>query len=467
MANLPNVEVLEKHLKENPNSVVFALVAKHYLERGDVERALALCEEGVRKHPQYDFGHYVLALCWYEKKDFKQAREHLELALALNEKNPAAWKLLGEVNSKLNQPQQAQEASARYYALDMFNPDAAERMEQTSLLELSLFEENESTAPESSVETSAGEEFLQEEQFETLFEEADAELSTTATAGEEEVEDVLRETLGDLSSLDQGESPPERGETLDIGEAASSSAEQEEEKDFSSAIDYFFSEIEEEEETRAGESGDREGDVEEASSESSDRPGKTEPEDSLLEEGEKELEPEAAQEEEPGEAETAEEDLLSGGDEEELLDFSSVVENIISDRKEELSGTSEDEASGATSMTIIHQEEDETGESAAEAGEERISLQPEAEGAEGEEEDFTLDDLESSLPTESTQFGKPPIVSPTLGEIYIAQGRFEEAIEVFQKLLEKEPDNPKYRKKIQFIQELQNKQQSGEYGDQG
>ena len=54
----------------------------------------------------------------------------------------------------------------------------------------------------------------------------------------------------------------------------------------------------------------------------------------------------------------------------------------------------------------------------------------------------------------AAKFGAPPILSPTLGEIYIAQGRFDEAIKVFEQLLEKDPENYRYKKKISDIQKM-------------
>ncbi|MCB0293148.1 MAG: tetratricopeptide repeat protein, partial [Calditrichaeota bacterium] len=60
-----------------------------------------------------------------------------------------------------------------------------------------------------------------------------------------------------------------------------------------------------------------------------------------------------------------------------------------------------------------------------------------------------------------TRFGRPPILSPTLGEIYISQGRYEEAIDVFRQLLEKDPRNRRYQKKIDDIGKILEKK-SGE-----
>ncbi|HQU74345.1 MAG TPA: tetratricopeptide repeat protein, partial [Calditrichia bacterium] len=79
-----------------------------------------------------------------------------------------------------------------------------------------------------------------------------------------------------------------------------------------------------------------------------------------------------------------------------------------------------------------------------------------------QEEDKTATDMEMNFSApepeqpdkddQTANFGRPPILSPTLGEIYIAQGRFEEAIEVFKQLLEKDPGNQRFQKKISDIQ---------------
>ncbi len=45
------------------------------------------------------------------------------------------------------------------------------------------------------------------------------------------------------------------------------------------------------------------------------------------------------------------------------------------------------------------------------------------------------------------------IVTPTLGEIYAAQGQFSKAISVFEILAEKDPDNNTYQEKIAFLKQ--------------
>ncbi len=48
---------------------------------------------------------------------------------------------------------------------------------------------------------------------------------------------------------------------------------------------------------------------------------------------------------------------------------------------------------------------------------------------------------------------KPRILTPTLGEIYIAQEQFDKALSIFQELLEQNPDNQAYKDKIALIKE--------------
>ena len=45
------------------------------------------------------------------------------------------------------------------------------------------------------------------------------------------------------------------------------------------------------------------------------------------------------------------------------------------------------------------------------------------------------------------------ILTPTLGEIYIAQQQFEKALDIFQQLSEMHPAEKKYKERIEFIKE--------------
>jgi hypothetical protein len=73
-------------------------------------------------------------------------------------------------------------------------------------------------------------------------------------------------------------------------------------------------------------------------------------------------------------------------------------------------------------------------------------------------EDRTQDEPAAiSLPSE-----REKIVTPTLGEIYAAQGQYTKAIGVFELLCKKEPNNRHYREKIDYLKKrLQETQNAG------
>lgn len=296
---------LEKFYTEHPDSLIFAFLAFRNLEQGNADRALSICEKGVEMHPEYPFGHFVLGYCYYHLKDFSKAKTHLEIATAYDEKNPQAWKLLGEINEKFDLSIQAEECNLKYYLLDSFNPDALEKYQKEEIIDFDAFNK-------------------------------ETELDESQESGDEEKEKAKLDRLFE-KNLDQN-----RG--LDMSED----------------VDHFFKEtIEDISEDREAESLS-----------------------------------------EPDELGTAEEERgLEEADIAKHFDSKSVVKGIISEKEEK----------AATK-----------GMDAGHAG----------------------------------RIAQPPILTPTIGEIYIAQGRFQEAVGLFEKLLEKEPDNQKYQRKISVIKKV-------------
>ena len=293
---------LEKFYTENPDSVIFAFLAFRNLEQGNADRALSICEKGVEKYPEYPFGHFILGYCYYHLKDFSKAKTHLEIALAYDEKNPQAWKLLGEINEQFDLSIQAEECNLKYYLLDSFNPDALEKYQKEEIIDFGVF--NKETDLEEAEKPGDGE--GEKSKLDKLFEkhlDQNREIEMS-----EDVDHFFKETIEDISDETEPESPAKEGDSSTIEE---------------------------------------------------------------------------------------ERKIVEADVEEESIDSKSVVKDIISEKDREESGMSE-----------------------------------------------------------TDQAGRPSILTPTIGEIYIAQGRFEEAVGVFEKLLEKEPDNQKYRRKIGVIKKI-------------
>jgi tetratricopeptide (TPR) repeat protein len=434
---------LEKFYADHPDSIVFAFLAAKYIESGMTQKARSIVEKGVKKHPTYAFGHYILGLCYFRLNDLNSAKNSLELSVAYDDKNLQAWKLLGDINQELDLPLSARDNNLQYYLLDPFNKEAADEFQRSEMMQLNEFE---AMQLEGDFSDKTGEfddlhrgEASLEELFEVEMDESD-DLDIT-----QKVDEVFKETLGDFT-IDREETaatPAEEDapavddfENIDLFDADETQqlpkfdlteekvmpekepqekppAEEEfEEIDIVSELDDFFSEYEIEDlgnETAEDEDKDDMNFGNILFSES--RPG---------------------DETKPKEADV------------DLLDYNSMVEEIIVDDSGESGGESESTAEEKPDFPYAH-EPDET---------------------------FPSEDVDTELPGSqpaasaprpsgnTTRFGRPPILSPTLGEIYISQGRFEEAIEVFRQLLEKDPENTRFQKKIKDIQTMLDRQKS-------
>lgn len=82
---------------------------------------------------------------------------------------------------------------------------------------------------------------------------------------------------------------------------------------------------------------------------------------------------------------------------------------------------------------------------------EQPSVEKEASAATEMREEIKPEPSTEERPPKSEPGPRPSIVTPTLGEIYAAQGQYAKAIGVFQVLKEKEPDNPEWDRKIEML----------------
>ena len=99
MAN--SIAKLEKAFRRDPDSPLFARLADLYLEEGDIEYALELCEEGCADFPDYSTGFVVLSKCYEDQGDVEKAREAMGHALRLDPENPGGYKRLADLFQQL------------------------------------------------------------------------------------------------------------------------------------------------------------------------------------------------------------------------------------------------------------------------------------------------------------------------------------------------------------------------------
>ncbi len=460
---------LEKFYADHPDSIVFAFLAAKYIESGMTQKARTIAEDGVRKHPSYAFGQYVLGLCYYRLNDLARAKDNLELSIADDDKNLQAWKLLGDINEELELPQLSRDNSLKYYLLDPFNKEAANEFQQSEMMQLNEFEtmQLEGDLPEGGGDEDAYQ--RTEASLEELFE---VDMDDTEELDiSQKVDEVFKETLGDFSfdreetvhdevtrpvieddvptvedfdnidifdddddapELPQFDLPdePSTEETLvatfdtdddalqpeSKQDSAADSEDDFEDIDIVSELDDFFSEYEIED---IGEEKEDEIDKDDMNF------GNILFSESKSEDEEKPKEPDV-----------------------DLLDYSSMVEEIITDDEENTGERHQDTSD--ENDTAYSYEPDEVFPDESQSQPEYSESHPEQESS-------------PQIPSASgnaARFGRPPILSPTLGEIYISQGRFEEAIDVFQQLLEKDPDNSRFQKKIKDIRSMLDRQKS-------
>jgi tetratricopeptide (TPR) repeat protein len=91
------LESLQVLLQQNPNSLTFGRVAEALMQKGRLDEAIQLCEEGIRRHPYYVTGHMVLGKCYLQKKLFDQAEKEFKRVLLFDPQYLAAHKHYGDL----------------------------------------------------------------------------------------------------------------------------------------------------------------------------------------------------------------------------------------------------------------------------------------------------------------------------------------------------------------------------------
>jgi tetratricopeptide (TPR) repeat protein len=436
-------EILKSFLEKNPESVTFAHLAAKCIDEGDYQKAIEICQKGLEKYPEYAFGYFVLGNAHYHVKNYTDAKRELEKALAYDPNNPKAWEILSAINEILNLGEDAKESNIQAYLIDFFKTDASPNF--LPIVETPAFEWKTETT---------GLEELNMEEPEVPADELDQEkigemLGEVVTKEQEEYdfEKALDEVFQN-KELETIQTPPgEAFESEELTELEVPAKESEQNEiisaqEFTSEIESFFSNYEEKEKSPETKIDQSQGEVE--------------PVPPPVEEFEL-PETEALEYKEIIEQPQVPEKKLT----DELLDFKSFISDIIKDQDEEVSEES-------TSEEVSPAEVSEKAEKFPKEEDFNLPEVPAAPKA-PEKKVVEVDKIEEltskekKIPTRkaTSRVSKPPILSPTLGEIYIAQGRFEEAIEVFKQLLQKDPQNARFHRKIEDLQKILAKKNLG------
>lgn len=356
-----DIEFLEEYIERYPDSLMFARLADAYLKTNRVDKAVELCEQGIRKHPYYVTGHFVLGKCYLAKKEFEQAEKEFKRVLLFDPKYLAAHKYYGDVMKEIGWENTSSMSYKKILQIDPLD-EVARSMAGEYILE------SEKTPETAEPEKDQGHDKDPVDAIEPM--PVSPEEEDLLFEGEELKEEDVQQ--------------PEPEEQIDDRQA----------EEYSSLLDDIFK-------------------------------------DEVVEE-EKEAPPPEAQEE----------DIFKDLEETETTSDSS-PESYFSDLDFPEGPADKAQEGEPPAFDDVEPPSEQETQSMP------FDFAPEPEP----EEEKPSPPKEQPREPETKKTQKNKIVTPTLGEIYAAQGQYAKAIDVFETLLKKHPENEFYSKKITELQQ--------------
>ncbi len=466
-------------------SILFAHKADLLLKQDEVDQALELCEEGVKRFPFYTEGYVQLARCYQMKEEYKEAIDAYQNALFYQPGHSKALKGLAYLYYKLRQKELGESALLKAFLYDPFDDELYDFLNSEGLLAKvympPVFEEEEEEENEPGKVMLDLEEILEdtrltpEDERNQILEEIDEHVQVS----EEELleEKPLQEldavkTDEDISAKDDSNLESDSGISAseiesdffpeDISEITPELADIEKKEDASEEETNEVPPEPESEKTHEGE------DFSEWMNDLFKQDEQTDKEADEIEPQKENLIPEKDDvDSSPAELDTI---LIFADRRNSELDFKEEQEAEEEKEKEKKVAdfnTLEDDIERISSQEAdkIEQNmvlpESETSESEADLDEVIKRLQETSEKRKDDSDikQLEFDRLQAKAVEEDSVniediLSNPSLLTPTFGEILIAQHKFEDALKVFNALAEKEPENPRFRKKIDFLNKL-------------
>lgn len=127
----PMVEKYEQMLAQDPASTVFVELARAYLDRGENDRAIATCQQGVVHHPNSVVGRVLWGKALINTGKAADAMKQFDLAVNIDRDNPHAYNLIGEALLRKGLYRSALPILRRAAALQPNDGRIAQWLEQT------------------------------------------------------------------------------------------------------------------------------------------------------------------------------------------------------------------------------------------------------------------------------------------------------------------------------------------------
>jgi len=108
----------EERVAKDPSSLGFALLADLYRKAGRVDDAIAVCRNGLLRHPHYATARLILAKALMSRQDFSAALAEIEAILRVSPNDVQCHRLAAEVHRRLGRIDDAARHLERAASLD-------------------------------------------------------------------------------------------------------------------------------------------------------------------------------------------------------------------------------------------------------------------------------------------------------------------------------------------------------------
>jgi tetratricopeptide (TPR) repeat protein len=130
--NNHNLRFLEEHIKEHPESLLFARLADAYLKDQKITEAISVCEEGLKRYPFYVTGHLILGKCYLANKSYDQAEKEFKRVLFFDPKYLAAHKFYGDLMQEIGWENTCESSYKKILQIDPLDEVARSRVDEIS-----------------------------------------------------------------------------------------------------------------------------------------------------------------------------------------------------------------------------------------------------------------------------------------------------------------------------------------------
>jgi tetratricopeptide (TPR) repeat protein len=484
---------LEKLYLKNKKTPQFPQLADCYIEEGDLEKAIEICETGLVNYPDNPTAHYILGKCYYLEKRYKDAKSELERCIKYYPAFINAYKLLIEINKLdgLNQVVENLKHDMYLYSPLLKGYDAPNQMVPEQLEEVdSGFEvvEKESATPledealenlitENTNEPNEKDEFLDDFDLGDLNEKNDPVAEELGMISDNESNKKSTKKNTDDFGFDDINDESEVGTVTDIDDSETLLVESDTTDDIDQHEADEFEMISQDDKTKKIDTiNESENQIDDSKYQGDPKEFFEMTEKELFEDDSEHLAKLESLKEDSEKKETfrydelndeaknedifSEEEITELDDESFANEAGEVIEHFAEEADaEEDTKTENNERINSEPVFIeskVHRDGEAMNVKSVEEVLEHVDKKGKTLKPKNSDDDLLEDELSilQSETTNSDQEDSQGIVSSTLGEIYLAQGQFKEALDVFSQLLEKEPENEKLKRKIKDISAL-------------